>query len=124
MRVCEWEKGASQKKYDSPTNLQLFEHLKDNVIYNALLTRSASIMQEKMRAEFDVQRRQAETIKADINKKYAEMTTISGNLVVLEKKLLRLSDAGDIAETKKHIADLKRAYDKKYLSLMEQSPVT
>ena len=113
MRVCEWEKGASQKKYDSPTNLQLFEHLKDNVTYNALLTRSASIMQEKMRAEFDVQRRQAETIKADINKKYAEMTTISGNLVVLEKKLLRLSDAGDIAETKKHIADLKRAYDKK-----------
>lgn len=113
MRVCEWEKGVSQKKYDSPTNLQLFEHLKDNKTYNALLTRSASIMQEKMRAEFDVQRRQAETIKADINKKYAEMTTISGNIVVLEKKLLRLSDAGDIAETKKHIADLKRAYDKK-----------
>ena len=113
MRVCEWEKGVSQKKYDSPTNLQLFEHLKDNDTYNALLTRSASIMQEKMRAEFDVQRRQAETIKADINKKYAEMTAISGNLAVLEKKLLRLSDAGDIVETKKHIADMKRAYDKK-----------
>lgn len=113
MRVCEWEKGVSQKKYDSPTNLQLFEHLKDNETYNTLLARSASIMQEKMRTEFDVQRRQAEAIKADINKKYAEMSAISGNIVVLEKKLLRLTDAGDIVETKKHIADLKRAYDKK-----------
>ena len=113
MRVCEWEKGVSQRKYDSPTNLQLFEHLKDNKTYNLLLARSASIMQEKMKTEFDVQRSKAERIKVEINKKYAEMTAISGNLVVLEKKLIRLSEAEDIAETKKHIADMKRAYDKK-----------
>lgn len=113
MRVCEWEKGVSQTKYDSPTNLQLFEHLKNNETYNALLTRSALIMQDKMRAEFEVQRRRAETIKAEINKKYAEKTSISDQLASLEKKLLRLRDAEDIAETKKHIAEMKRAYDKK-----------
>ena len=113
MRVCEWEKGVSQKKYDSPTNKQLFEHLKDNETYKALLKRSASIMQEKMKVEFDVYRQQAETVKKDINKKYAEITVITGNVATLERKLTRLSEADDIAETKKHIAEQKRAYEKK-----------
>lgn len=113
MRVCEWEKGVSQKKYDSPTNKQLFEHLKTNETYKALLKRSASIMQEKMKVEFDVYRQQAETVKKDINKKYAEITVVSGNIANLEKKLNRLSDANDIADTKKHIAEQKRAYEKK-----------
>lgn len=113
MRVCEWEKGVSKKKYDSPTNKELFEHLKTNETYKALLSKSASIMQEKMKAEFDVYRRQAETVKRDINKKYAEITVISGNIANLERKLNRLSDANDIADTKKHIAEQKRAYEKK-----------
>src|SRR5699024_9588196 len=51
MRVAEWEKGVSQTKYDSPTNMQLFEHLKDNKRYNHLLSRSAFIMQRKMEVE-------------------------------------------------------------------------
>lgn len=113
MRVCEWEKGVPSTKYDSPTNLQLFEHLKDNETYNTLLVRSASIMQEKMEAEFDVYRRKAESLKKVISKKYAEMSVISGNISVLEKKLLRLTDVEDVEETKKHIADLKRNYRKK-----------
>lgn len=113
MRVCEWEKGVSKKKYDSPTNKQLFEHLKNNETYKALLKRSASIMQEKMRVEFDVYRQQAETVKKDINKKFAEITVISGNIANLERKLNRLSEASDIAETKKHIAEQKRAFEKK-----------
>ncbi|MDR4077739.1 MAG: hypothetical protein Q3W83_07405, partial [Ruminococcus sp.] len=113
MRVCEWEKGVSKKKYDSPTNKQLFEHLKNNETYKALLKRSASIMQEKMKVEFDVYRQQAETVKKDINKKFAEITVISGNIANLERKLNRLSEASDIAETKKHIAEQKRAFEKK-----------
>lgn len=113
MRVCEWEHGVSQKKYDSPTNLQLFEHLKNNETYNTLLKRSAVIMQEKMKVEFDVLRRQAESIKATINQKYAELTVISGNLAVLERKLLKLTDSNGIADTKKQIADTKRVREKK-----------
>lgn len=68
MRVCEWEKGASQKKYDSPTNLQLFEHLKTNKTYNTLMARSAVIMQEKMCVEFDLLQEQAQTLKANMEK--------------------------------------------------------
>ena len=102
MRVCEWEKGMPSTKYDSPTNLQLFERLKDNETYNTLLVRSASIMQEKMEAEFDVYRRKAETLKKAISKKYAEISVISGNISVLERKLSRLTDIEEIEETKKH----------------------
>lgn len=113
MRVCEWEKGVSQKKYDSPTNTQLFERLKTNKTYNALLARSAVIMQEKMRVEFDLLRNQAQTLKTSISKKYAELNYVSNNLSGLQSKLERLFDEDDIAETKKHIAETKLAYEKK-----------
>ena len=113
MRVCEWEKGVSQKKYDSPTNAQLFERLKTNKTYNALLARSAVIMQEKMRVEFDLLRNQAQTLKASISKKYADLNYVSNNLNSLQSKLERLFDEDDIAETKKHIAETRLAYEKK-----------
>lgn len=113
MRVCEWEKGASQKKYDSPTNLQLFEHLKTNKTYNTLMARSAVIMQEKMCVEFDLLRNQAQTLKANIGKKSAELNHISNNLNSLQSKLKRLLDKDDIAETQKHIAETRLVYEKK-----------
>jgi len=113
MRVCEWEKGVSQKKYDSPTNTQLFERLKTNKTYNALLARSAVIMQEKMRVEFDLLRTQAQTLKASISKKYAELNYVSNNLRGLQSKFERLFDEDDIAETKKHIAETRLVYEKK-----------
>ena len=46
MRVSKW-RGEPK----SPTNMQLFEHLKDNETYNRLLSRSAFIMQKKMEIE-------------------------------------------------------------------------
>lgn len=119
MRVCEWEKGVSKKKYDSPTNKQLFEHLKNNETYKALLKRSASIMQEKMKVEFDVYRQQAETVKKDINKKFAEITVISGNIANLERKLNRLSEASDIAETKNILQSKNEPLKRRTLNLME-----
>lgn len=113
MRVCEWEKGVSQKKYDSPTNTQLLERLKTNSTYNMLLARSAAIMQEKMRVEFDLLRNQARALKAGISKKYADLNYASNNLNSLQSKLERLLDEDDIAETKKHIAETILAYEKK-----------
>ncbi len=76
------------------------------IAYNALLARSAVIMQEKMRVEFDLLRNQAQTLKASISKKYAELNYVSNNLSGLQSKLERLFDEDDIAET-------KLAYEKK-----------
>lgn len=122
MKVCEWEKGVSQKKYDSPTNAQLFERLKTNKTYNALLVQSAVIMQEKMRAEFDLLRNQAQTLKISISKKYADLNHVSNNLNSLQSKLERLFDDDDIAETKKHIAETRFAYEKKQKELTSVLP--
>lgn len=113
MRVSEWEKGVSQTKYDSPTNLQLFDRLKDNETYNVLLSRSAIIMQEKMKVEFDLLRRQAQELKKKINKNYSEVIVLKDNVKLLENKLQRLTEKDEIADTKKHISDTKRLLDKK-----------
>ncbi len=73
MRICEWEKNLPQTKYDSPSNMQLFAHLKDNPIYNGLLRKSAQIMQEKMRSDFELLHRQGEQLKKRIKRKQAEL---------------------------------------------------
>lgn len=84
-----------------------------------MLKRSASIMQEKMKVEFDVYRQQAETVKKDINKKFAEITVISGNIANLERKLNRLSEASDIAETKNILQSKNEPLKRRTLNLME-----
>lgn len=109
MRVAEWEKGVSKNKYDSPSNQQLFEHLKTNKRFNMLLERSASIMQEKMRTEFQIQRKLVETTKNDLTKKYAEYSTMERNLGLLERKLQNQPEnGGDLQETRLHIVETKR----------------
>lgn len=113
MRVCEWEKGVSAKKYDSPTNTQLFERLRGNQTYQILLARSAGIMQEKMQVEFGLLKEQAKTLKSDINKKQMELQTLERDLDNLRKKQRRLTDADDIAENKKHMAEIKFVCEKK-----------
>lgn len=107
MRVCEWEKGEPGTKYDSPTNLELFEHLKDNKTYNILLARSAVIMQDKMKTEFDALRRQAERLKKEINKTVSDVEGKADSLALLEKKLARLTDDEEIAAARRHIAVMK-----------------
>lgn len=113
MRVCEWEKGVSAKKYDSPTNSTLFEHLKKNNTYRYLMAKSTVIMQEKMHVEFDLLREQTKALKDRIQKIDSELIYIANNQNNLEKKLNRLTVLEEIQETKKHIDSIKRVYDNK-----------
>lgn len=62
MNMCEWEKGGSKDRYESPTNNQLFEYIKDTEVYRDIIKESMLIMQEKMKAEFDVLRKNARDI--------------------------------------------------------------
>ena len=112
MRVCEWEKKASKKKYDSPTNAQLFEKLKNNKTYNALLAQSAKIMQDKMCTEFDLLREQAHILKTKIEKKCTDLRYDQRNLRNLQTKLDRLQHEESIVKTKGHIAEIKLACEK------------
>ena len=91
MRVAEWEKGSSQTKYDSPSNEQLFERLKNNSVYKELLLKSAYIMQQKMESEFDLLRKQASELKDRIVKNNKESSELNHKIERLEKKLKRLT---------------------------------
>lgn len=112
MRISEWERGASQTKYDSPTNIQLYEHLKDNEIYKQLLLRSALIMQSKMKVEFDQLRNKAEMLKLKCDQNCSEIQELEDNLFILKRKYFRM-DRNETSEIKKHIANTKREYEKK-----------
>lgn len=55
MRIHEWDaQNRDPNKYESPTNKQLFNYLRNNPIYRATLQKSANIMAEKMNVEFQL----------------------------------------------------------------------
>lgn len=60
MRMHEWEKGVSKSKYDSPSNEQMYERMKDYPVYKSQIEKSNLIIQEKMESEFDVLRKKAQ----------------------------------------------------------------
>lgn len=111
MRVSEWEKKLSSEAKKAPTNDELFEHLKDNATYRVLLKRSAEIMEEKIKIEFDLLGNQAKILKNKISRKNAALINEVNNLEILKSKLEGLSEKEDIAKTKKHIAEIKFAYE-------------
>ena len=108
MRVAEWEKGVSRSKYDSPTNMQLFRHLRDNKTYDLLLRRSANIMQEKQRSEFGVLRKQAADLKQRADVLYADLNRQKQDLETLRRRYQRTHDE----ETGRIIANAELAYKK------------
>lgn len=100
MRVCEWEKGVSKKKYESPSNTQLFERLKNNKLYNLMLRRSAGIMQEKMGREFEALHKKSEKLSERLTKNNAEIHYLS-------KCIAKLTDEEE------HAAKLRQTLEKK-----------
>lgn len=120
MQINEWEKTLPRKKYDSPSNEQLFEHLKHNKRYNDLLNRSAIIMQEKMITEFDVLRDYEKKLEQQIQNSYSEVIMHEDNIEVLKKKLSRLTLEDEISNTKKNILTEKGFYEKKRKEFKEK----
>ena len=95
MRVCEWEKGSKiERKYESPTNEQLFALLKHNKVYQQLLAKSAFIMQEKMATEFAVLRDKLRDIVVLALNENADPYTLENRIANLEKGI-RLHDSNE-----------------------------
>lgn len=113
MQVAEWEKDLPKSKYESPTNTQLFERLKNNNAYNLLLSRSACIMQQKMEIEFDILRKQAEKLNRRVESICSDIQALDRNLNELGIKLSGLTAEYDISETKSHISDTRKQLEKK-----------
>lgn len=52
MRMHEWESNLPKTKYDSPTDDELYERLRNNAVYQSLLTGSADIIKLKIQDAF------------------------------------------------------------------------
>ena len=111
MRVCEWEKGVSSVKYNSPTNLQLFEKLKENRVYLELLRRSSVIMRDKIRTEFDIVIDTAHRFNSSFNTREKSIIRLSEDIAVLSRELAGLSDRQTINDIRKQIAELELRYN-------------
>ena len=108
MRMHEWEKGVSKSKYDSPSNQQMFEKLKNTPVYSEQLMRSNYIIQEKMEAEFDVLRKRAEKQVELILNEERELKSNKESISLLERAIRTASNA----EVKKENETSKKTLEK------------
>lgn len=107
MRLCEWERNLPVDKYDSPSNAQLFEHLRYNKTYRDLLNRSADIMKEKMTTEFELLRQKAKKLKQIIGSKERRISALKYDIDTLLQKCKSLDDSKLIIIEQKNISVLE-----------------
>lgn len=107
MRVAEWEKGTPRTKYNSPTNKELYNILKDNEQYKILMSRSALIMQEKMRSEFDIYTDKLEKIVKDVLTKTKHTKIWDADISKLEAKKKKCSES-ELEKVNQEIRALKK----------------
>lgn len=113
MRVAEWERGVPRNKYESPTNMQLFEHLRENRTYDLLLRRSAKIMQEKEKTEYGILYRQGEKIKKRADSCFEELERIRKNLRGLRARIEKETDPEQLDTLRQHIANAELMLERK-----------
>ena len=108
MRLCEWEKNLPKNKYDSPSNQQLFEHLRHNETYKELMRRSAAIMQEKMTTEFELLRQKAKSRNETIRNRNREKKRLQEDIRCLQGGGRgTFKDSLSLQEQQQHIATLQ-----------------
>ena len=108
MKLHEWEKGVSKSKYDSPSNQQMYERMKDLPVYTKQIERSNLIIQEKMEAEFDVLRKKANK-RVDLI--LEDVTAIERNkeyIANLERACRITADKNNKQEKQKHKEKLEK----------------
>ena len=111
MHVHEWEKGGPSNRYDSPTNNELFEILKENRTYNILLSRSSEIMREKMLVEYNAQKEKAKKLSEEIRRKRDNLLKAADSINRFEKKLRTLKDPKEIDQVKKNLGEMQANFD-------------
>lgn len=92
MRMHEWEKGVSKSKYDSPSNQQMYERLKDTPIFKMQIEKSNFIIQEKMEAEFDVLRKKANKCLDKIIPEMEEIKKSQESIALLDRAIRLATD--------------------------------
>ncbi len=110
MKVHEWDiNNEDKKKYESPTNKQLFSYLRDNQTYRTTLLTSAKIMKEKIDAEYDQLRRRGEKLKESIDKEYLIIRELNKGIKNQEEASMEMQTPEGIERNKIELQKQKQA---------------
>ena len=114
MRVHEWDVYNKDKdKYESPSNKQLFLHLKDNMTYKSTLLASAKIMKTKMEVEYSQLRRQSEKLKENIDNENLYIRALIRGIENQELDLMEIRNPEDIERKKIEIEKQKQILEER-----------
>lgn len=114
MRVHEWDiQNKDKKKYDSPTDKQLFSYLKNNQTYRSTLLVSAKIMKEKMDVEYDQLRRRGEKLKENIDKEYLIIRGLNRGIENQEETSRKIQKPEDVEYNKIDLEKQKQAVEER-----------
>ena len=113
MRIHEWDSQNNDKdKYESPTNKQLFDYLRNNPIYRMSLQKSAMIMTEKMDVEYRQLLERAEKLKANIDRDFLPLRAEAIAIENQENKLVTSAKTAETAKDERDIQSQKTKYEK------------
>ena len=106
MRICEWEAGSPRAKYDSPSNAQLFEHLRHRDNYLRLLRESSDIMQEKIYTEFDVLARRAQALSRELHDTVHELRYLERERDILRNAVTEAEGSTRYLELRRDLSSM------------------
>lgn len=114
IRIHEWDsQNNDPEKYESPTNKQLFTHLRNNSIYQKSLQKSAQIMVEKMDVEYHQLFERAEKFKFNIDKDFLLIRAMERGIEKQEADLTVNDQLNDVTRAKIEIQKQKLAYEER-----------
>lgn len=112
MRVHEWDiHNKDKNKYESPTNKQLFEYLKNNQTYRSTLLTSAIIMKAKMDDEYAQLRRRAEKLKKNIDDEYRIIKALNKGIENQEAASIETPSSADLDQNRIELQKQKQAVE-------------
>lgn len=114
MRIHEWDsQNNDSEKYESPTNKQLFNYLRNNPIYQKSLQKSAQIMAEKMDVEYRQLFLKAKKLKENIDREFLLLRAMERGIENQPKELDANGQLEDASRVKVDIQKQKLAYKEK-----------
>lgn len=114
MKVHEWDRANRNKdKYESPTNRQLFNVLRDNPTYRETLLQSAKIMKDKMDVEYKQLNLRASKLKENIDTEFLTLRALMRGIENQEAEQLAVHTKEESERLKIDLHKQKIAYEDK-----------
>lgn len=121
MKIHEWDiQNKDKGKYDSPTNRQLFDYVKDNPTYRGTLLQSARIMKDKMNTEYRQLGERALKFKKNIDKEFLALRAFRREIENQEAGNIDNLTSEEAERAKIEIHKQKLVYEDKKTRLLQK----